>query len=158
MESTRFDGLTRSLTEARSRRGALAAVLGSSLGLLGLADVVAKKKGKGKKKKNGKKNTKGGTSTGQPPPPPPSPPPPTCAESCASNCATCAFRAAGPTLCGDGYESPSCYLARVCSSDNDCTENPAYPYCIASGEDRATGRLYPPCSDGNPRCSVIMEC
>jgi hypothetical protein len=157
MDPHRFDTLTRSLTETRSRRGALAVVLGSSLGLLGLADAAAKnkkKKGKDKDKDKGKKNTNGGTPTGQPPPPSA----PSCAETCASNCATCAFRAAGPTLCGDYYETSGCATAKVCSSDNDCTETPAYPYCIASGEDRATGKLYPPCSDGKPRCSVIKEC
>jgi hypothetical protein len=154
MDPHRFDTLTRSLTETRSRRGTLAALLGSTLGLLGLADAAAKnKKKKGKGKDKGKKNTNGGNPTGQPPPPPPS-----CAASCSSNCATCAYRADGPTLCCDGYGSLSCENARVCTSDNDCTEAPGYPFCIASGEDRATGKRYPPCADGKPRCSSITEC
>jgi hypothetical protein len=49
MDPLRFDSLSRELT--RSRRGALAAVVGGTLGLLGLAETTAKrKKGKGKKK------------------------------------------------------------------------------------------------------------
>jgi hypothetical protein len=55
MDSDRFDTLTRSLTNARSRRGTLASLLGGTLGLLGLADATAKRgndvHGEGKKKK-----------------------------------------------------------------------------------------------------------
>ena len=42
MDATHFDTLTRSLTEGRSRRTALAALLGGTLGLLELADAAAK--------------------------------------------------------------------------------------------------------------------
>jgi hypothetical protein len=42
MDADRFDSLTRALTEARTRRGTLAALLGGTLGLRGLADVDAK--------------------------------------------------------------------------------------------------------------------
>lgn len=55
MDAHRFDSLTRSLTDVRSRRGALSALLGGALGLLELADAAAKKKGKGKGKKKKKK-------------------------------------------------------------------------------------------------------
>lgn len=54
MDLDRFDRLTKSLTTSRTRRGALAALVGGSLGLLGLAATDAKKgkgKGKGKKRK-----------------------------------------------------------------------------------------------------------
>lgn len=56
MDDSRFDALARTLTDPRSRRGALAALLGGTLGLLGLTEVDAKKKkkGKGKKGKGGK--------------------------------------------------------------------------------------------------------
>lgn len=47
MDAERFDGITRSLSV--SRRCALATVLSGSLGLLGLAEVAAKRKKKGKK-------------------------------------------------------------------------------------------------------------
>jgi hypothetical protein len=59
MDPLRFDTVTRELT--RSRRGALAAVVGGTLGLLGLAETAGKKgKGKGKKKpKKPKKCTPG---------------------------------------------------------------------------------------------------
>lgn len=53
MDATRFDRLARSLTAARSRRGAAGTLLGGALGLLGLADTAARK---GRKKK-GKQNT-----------------------------------------------------------------------------------------------------
>lgn len=48
MDATRFDRLARSLTAARSRRGAAGTLLGGALGLLGLADTAARK---GRKKK-----------------------------------------------------------------------------------------------------------
>jgi hypothetical protein len=53
MDTIRFDRLVRILTDTRSRRGALAALFGGSLGLLGLADA-ASRKGKGKKAKGRK--------------------------------------------------------------------------------------------------------
>ncbi len=53
MDATRFDRLARSLTAARSRRGAAGTLLGGALGLLGLADTAARK---GRKKKGKKKN------------------------------------------------------------------------------------------------------
>lgn len=58
MNPVRFDTLTRSLTTARSRRGTLASLLGGTLGLLGLTDTVAKKKGKKKGKGKDNKNKK----------------------------------------------------------------------------------------------------
>src|SRR5215207_1857345 len=59
MDADRFDALSRSLTDARSRRGALASLLGATLGLVGLDRTEAKKtcppckkRKKGKCKKN----------------------------------------------------------------------------------------------------------
>jgi hypothetical protein len=49
MDGSRFDTLTRSLTRLGSRRAAIRSVLAGSLGLLGVADMAAKPKGKGKK-------------------------------------------------------------------------------------------------------------
>ena len=43
MHAIRFDSLTRSLTTAGSRRGALGALLVGTLGLLGLVDAAARK-------------------------------------------------------------------------------------------------------------------
>jgi uncharacterized protein YkwD len=59
MDDARADALTRALTPLRSRRGALASMLGGALGLLGLAETAAKKKKKGKKPKKGKKGNQG---------------------------------------------------------------------------------------------------
>ena len=50
MDAERFDSLARVLHDARSRRGALAVLLGGTLGLLGRAETVAKKKRKRKNK------------------------------------------------------------------------------------------------------------
>jgi hypothetical protein len=44
MDADRFDTLSRSLTDLRSRRTALASLLGGALGLVGLAEADAKKK------------------------------------------------------------------------------------------------------------------
>lgn len=58
MDPTRFDGLTRSLSEVRSRRGAHrflgALALGGPLALLGRAETEAKRKKKERKKKKKK--------------------------------------------------------------------------------------------------------
>ena len=157
MNPSRFDTLARSLTEVRTRRGALTALLGGALGLLGLTATAAKKKGSGKGK--GKKNKNGGNPTGQPPPPPGPPPAPTCAETCSANCSLCISRAAGPPLCGDEFGgATSCAASPPCSSDNDCNGNPAEPYCIASGVERATGKLLYGCQDQKGRCSFVKEC
>ena len=70
MDVDRFDTLARTLSGTRSRRDALSTFVGGTLGLLGLADAVAKKrkgKGKGKKKsKKPKKNAFGCLNVGQP--------------------------------------------------------------------------------------------
>lgn len=55
MDETRFDSVTRSLYGLTARRGALGLMLGGALGLAGLAETDAKKKGKNKKKKKQKK-------------------------------------------------------------------------------------------------------
>jgi hypothetical protein len=154
MDPSRFDTLARSLTEVRSRRGALSTLLGGALGLLGLADTAAKKgKGSGK----GKKKKKNGESPPTPPVPPP-PQGPSCAATCSNNCKFCLFRATGPTLCGDSYSYGACGTPVFCSSDNDCIEDPAKPYCITGGEDRATGTRFPSCLDGKGQCSSITAC
>src|SRR5918993_4940418 len=101
---SRFDRLTRSLTDARSRRGALGVLLGGTLGLLGLADTPARKKScppcrkkkagkcKGKKRdgtacQNGGQCQNGrcvslGQATSQPPPPPGDSSPPPLSRTC----------------------------------------------------------------------------
>jgi hypothetical protein len=43
MDADRFDALSRSLTRARSRRGALTSLLGATLGLVGVGRTEAKK-------------------------------------------------------------------------------------------------------------------
>jgi Chaperone of endosialidase len=149
MDADRFDTLTRSLTETHSRRGALAAVLGSSLGLLGLADVAAnnKKKGNGNKKKR----NKGGNPTGQLPPPPDSTAPPpdaTCNPPCrggqvcdGENC-VCTN---GTTFC---RSSKTC---QQCCSDEDCCGQancpPDKPVCRTNGGIGMCG-----CPSGEPIC------
>jgi uncharacterized protein YkwD len=68
MDGARVDALTRALTAIRSRRGALASILGGALGLLGSTEAAARKK-KSKKSKKGKKGNKGrGKGSGGTPP------------------------------------------------------------------------------------------
>ena len=99
MDPRHFDSLTRSLTAARSRRGALAALLAGALGPFGLAVTVAKKKkrkGKGKKGKD------------QNPSPPPS-------GSCVDG-----IKNGSETDVDCGGSCPRCVDGRSCGSRNDC--------------------------------------
>src|SRR4051812_800768 len=95
MDDFRFDALTKLLSDAPSRRGALATLLGGTLGLLGLSLTEAKKKKKGKGKKKKKKPS--------PPivPPPPVSPPPPCgvAQQACTPGSCCAGRTCGNNFC-----------------------------------------------------------
>jgi hypothetical protein len=75
MDAEHLDILVRFFTEPRSRRGTLAAVLGGTLALVGLAETAAKKKQKqGKRKKKRQTRVPPTPSTSLPPSPqPPSP-------------------------------------------------------------------------------------
>lgn len=100
MDGSRFDTLTRSLTGSSSRRATLGSLLVGGLGVLGLAETTAKKKGKGKKKK--KKTT-------QSPPPPPFVCP--------------AQRVCGPGCCPEGQvcgSNGACVHPSCCSGDATC--------------------------------------
>jgi uncharacterized protein YkwD len=61
VDGSHFDSFCRSLTHARSRRGALAALLGGTLNCLGSTDAFARTGNDKKKKKGGKKKTGRGT-------------------------------------------------------------------------------------------------
>jgi hypothetical protein len=98
-----FDELTRSLTEPRSRRGALTALLGGTLGLLGLAGAAAKKNGKGKGKK--KKKKKGGGNQNQ------SPAAATCSDG---------VKNGNESDVDCGGSCPRCANGQGCSTRNDC--------------------------------------
>ncbi len=52
MDAVHFDSLTRSLSAIRSRRGALSALLGATVGLFGLTEAMANKKKKKKRRKH----------------------------------------------------------------------------------------------------------
>jgi hypothetical protein len=140
MDATRFDTFTRSLTEVRSRRGALAALLGGTLGLLGLAETAAKK-GKRKGKGNGKK--KGRNPSPPPPPPDPSAPSPTCTDGSMNGSET-------DVDCGGSC--PRCANGRRCGSRNDCASGRCGTdgtclACTASGD----------CGiDGNGACNCLQ--
>ena len=140
MDANRFDTLTRSLTTTGSRRRALGAVLGGSLGLLGLAhpdaaeaggeckprcgECATCKKGACRKTKHGKKCKKG-----------------TCqAKANGTGCSTgtcqggsCTITVAPAPTCGDGVKNgsetgvdcggscPRCSTGQACLSRNDCS-------------------------------------
>lgn len=112
MDTDRFDRLTRSLTTSRSRRGALTALLGGTLGLLGRAETDARKrKGKGK----GKKKNKGGNR-------------PTCGDGA---------RNGSETDVDCGGTCPRCQNGKICDNRNDCESASCsvFGYCFACGED-----------------------
>ena len=133
MDANRFDALTRALSAAtRSRRGALAAALGGSLGLLGLAhpdsataggackpacsECQTCQKGKCHKTKHGKKCKRGHCR--------PLPDGTVCASgNCrAGSCSTCAngVKNGTETDVDCGGVCARCANARTCSSRNDC--------------------------------------
>jgi hypothetical protein len=113
MDADRFDTLARSLTAARSRRGALAAALAGVLGTRGLNSGEAKKKkcppckkrkqGKCKKKKPDGSPCPGGTCDG-------------------GRCATCSDGVKNGTETGIdcGGSCPRCATGQSCTSPNDC--------------------------------------
>jgi hypothetical protein len=150
MDELSFDALTRAFTTARSRRGALSALLGGALGLLGLADTSARKHQGDRttkiscppcqKRKHGecratKTNPKkvrqcpGGTCQGgvcvqsveQPPEQPPTCP----AGECSRN------RACGPgCVCLDiGGGTKRCLALGTCSGIGDCQANACASDC-----------------------------
>ena len=137
MDANHFDTLTRSLTDAHSRRGAVAALLGGTLGVLGLTDTTAKKgKGKGRKKK---RKDKGNGDTGQTPGATP-PPAPTCGDGikngsetdvdCGGSCQPCAngqgcarrADCAGDLVCSGG-------TCQACTANAQCGQG---CFCNAS--------------------------
>jgi hypothetical protein len=180
MDEQRFDALTRSLTRAHARRGALVAVLGGALGLLGLAETTAKHKKRKKKHKT--------TS-----PPPPS----TCIPSCAGKVCgsdgcggTCGIPCTGGKTCQDGLcvcpggtrfcptpelcqsccanadcaaGAPTCESGTCCTAQGDpCTTSA--PCCGASqcraipgGGDRCCVEAGESCADGIICCSTICN-
>lgn len=148
MDQDRFDGLTRSLGAAASRRslgctlvgGGLGALFGSALGAL---NVDAKKKRHKKRKKRK-----------SPPTVPASPPPaPTCVETCPSPCGFCFIRPAAPPMCGNGHVT---FCTEPCTSDNDCTA--ARPFCVSQVVNRATEAVTNVCPTPGGFCSKLDAC
>src|SRR5215212_2342161 len=92
MDDARFDTLTRKLTATRSRRSALATLLGGMPGLLGLADAAARKRKKKKKKRR------------------PAPSAPVAAGPCIP---ACAGKVCGDDGCG-GICGIACSSPRIC--------------------------------------------
>jgi hypothetical protein len=125
MDAMQFDTLTRALHDARSRRGALAALVGGTLGVLGLAETTAKKKrkGKGNKNKGGKRSPtcsdgkKNGSESDV-----------DCGGACprCSNGKSCATRSdCAGGLCAGG-------TCQACAVDGDCGED-ADDFCYCAG-------------------------
>jgi hypothetical protein len=108
MDSDNFDGLTRMLMTGRSRRGALAALLGGTLALLGLADAAGKgKKGQARKGTGKKKQRR----SRRPVAPPSGLPAPACADGITNGSET-------DIDCGGAC--PRCANDRTCVSQDDC--------------------------------------
>src|SRR3954447_14282292 len=124
MDGSQFDSLLRTLTAARSRRGALLGLLGGALGPLGLTDTSARHHKKKKKKKS----------------PPAVPPPPQCPASCPA-CQTCT----------NGQSCTPAANDTTCDSDGRClngTCNPL-PTCAGSGEPCDFTTQFPVCCGSN---------
>lgn len=171
MDSTRFAAFARALTAPRSRRGALATLLGATAGLLGLADLAASrgKKKRRKKKGNCRDGIKNGSET---------------AVDCGGRCSRCAVGkrcrnrddcasavcangscqecVTEDAMCGRDADGVTCFCKapdaggpRVCITGNatgsevdDCGSCPAGTHCITIGD-----RLlcFKPCSASKPR-------
>ena len=110
MDGDRFDILARSLGDAHSRRSVLAALLASTVGLLGLADTAGKTGG-GKKKKKGKRKN-GNNNDNRTAPPPPETPSPACADGVKNG-------SESDVDCGGGT-CLRCANGKTCASRNDC--------------------------------------
>ena len=104
MDAEHFDTLARALIDGRSRRGALASLVGGTLGLLGLTGTESKKK---KKKKQRRPTTQVPIS---PPPPPP----------CANG-----IKDGSETDVDCGGACPRCADGRNCATTRDCASG----YC-----------------------------
>jgi hypothetical protein len=137
MDGSQFDTLLRSLTTARSRRGAVVGLLGGALGLLGLTDSEAKRKKKHHKKKG----------QGSPPPSPPASPPPPCPAGCAAcqECqnGACVTKANDSTCNGDGRcLNGTCNPRPTClANEATCTEG-GTPCCSGNCEDPAGANVF----------------
>ena len=139
MDGSRFDRLTRSLTEVRSRRGLTRLLSGVAFGgplvLLSLAEAEAKRK---KKKRKKRKKQGDGHSGAAPdpgataPPPPTSSLPPSCLPNCAGkqcgddgcggSCGTCSGGSAcanGACACPGGTELCAGTCRTLCTADTE---------------------------------------
>ena len=149
MQSNQFDALTQELAvdsrplaaASRNRRGALAALVGGTLGLVTVTRADAKKRGKKGGKKGGKKNK----------PTPPPPPADICPTgrtrlsngTCATICAAPGQFAQGGCQCtvgpnteGQNLLTPSVGLAQCGSLTQVCTttaECPVGQMCLNTG-------------------------
>jgi hypothetical protein len=127
MDSNRFDNLLSLLTAARSRRDALALVLGGTPGLLGLIDATAKKK-KGKRGK-GQHKKKGGKS---------SPPAAFCANQAnGTSCDESPCKACQDGACVLSADDALCNgtgrcLNGVCNTQPECLPREGPQYCRTS--------------------------
>jgi hypothetical protein len=159
MDDSRFDALTRGFTNARSRRGALSALLGGTLGLLGLAGTTAKKSksnGEGMKKscpscrkrKAGKCKGKKADGTGcenggqchngscispaqaAPPPPGDDSSPPLLSRTCpAGQCTSDNYCGPGCVCLDIGGVNRRCLAAGTCSAEPCSTVDSCGPKC-----------------------------
>jgi hypothetical protein len=166
---SRFDRLTRSLTDVCSRRGALGMLLGGTLGLLGLADTPAKKnscppcrkkkagKCKGKKRdgtacqnggqcQNGRCVSLGQAAPQLPPPAGDSSPPPLSRTCTAGQCTSDSYCGPGCVCLDIGGVRRRCMAAGICSAE-PCTADSCGPSCTCVNPE-----------GGRTRCVSVEEC
>jgi hypothetical protein len=141
MDPRRFDTLSRELTRARSRRGALTALLGSALGLLSLTETEAKNKRRRKKHK-----TKQPIPV-SPPSPPPSPPPPPSCPSGQHNCQGQCIPTGQCCLDADCGAGKGCFSGRCLTKQGACT----------TGEDFCAGTPTTGCGNDSDSCLCVTS-
>jgi hypothetical protein len=136
MDESGFDALTRAFTNARSRRGALSALLGGTVGLLGLADTTARKHRSHRttkkscppcqKRKHGK-----------------------CKVNKHLNGTACQDTTSRPGKCQDGICAGSSDPPPTCPAGKCSRSKPCGPGCVCL--DIGNG-------DGNQRCLAVGTC
>jgi hypothetical protein len=147
MDPRRFDSLSRQLTFARSRRGVVASLLGSALGLLGLTETEAQNRRKRRRNRR-KKAPIPVVPPISPPPPPPSPPSPPPPPSCPSGQRACQGQCI-PTgqCCLDG----DCGAGKGCFSGTCLTKQGICP----TGADYCAGTSSASCGNLSNTCACL---
>lgn len=157
MDADRFDAITRSLFRSRSRRDAVASLLGSSVGMLGWVDAQDAAAKNCKKIKNKKKRKKCLAKAKAA----------TCGSvTCAEGQVCCPDKRCGRTCCANGR---ACNVTCCGPNGNDFCCDASRPMCICGGcwqagsvqcddPKHCCGPLSPRCCGNDHCCADGWEC